>query len=61
MAEARYTIEKSPLGWSVIDSTTGVPMKVAGKFMEGLALEDADDLADALTALEVQKGRSMEH
>ncbi len=59
--EARYRIEKTRLGWSVIDAQTRMPAKVQGVPQEGLSLEDADDLADLLSHLEAQKDRSTSH
>lgn len=59
--EARYRIEKTSLGWSVIDTRTEMPATVQGVPQEGLSLEDADDLADLLSHIEAQKDGSTTH
>jgi hypothetical protein len=50
---ARYDItnEMSTTGWSVYDTWTNMPAEVNGHAQIGLALEDADDLADLLNRL----------
>jgi hypothetical protein len=51
-----YDIEQGLSGlWNVIDVTTGEVVKLNGSFMEGLELDDADDLADILNHIEAER------
>lgn len=46
-----YDAIKTDIGWVVIDTKTGQVAKFKDRFMEGMTLEDADDMADLLNHL----------
>jgi hypothetical protein len=50
-ATARYDIRPHGDRWMVFDTITGSPATVNGVWQVDLCLEDADDLADALSYL----------
>jgi hypothetical protein len=58
---ARYDIVPDATGWTVRDNVTGLPAVLYGVAQTGLTLEAADDLADALTYIDRQSGRSTHH
>jgi len=49
MADRFRVVEHYKGGWNVIDDLTGGPVEIDGKLLYRLPLEDAEDLADALT------------
>jgi hypothetical protein len=55
MATARYDIRPHGNRWMVFDTMTGSPATVNGVWQVDLCLEDADDLADALSYLHAKK------
>lgn len=57
----RYEIRKGEGGWTVIDGETGGPVEIDGFVQIGLPLEDADDLADALNALDREQRGAAAH
>ncbi len=57
----RYDIRSAPEGWTVYDSTTGFPAAVNDVPQVGLALDDADDLADLLNRLHTERLASAPH
>ena len=52
---ARYDINNAVNGCYVYDVETGEPAKVNDRPQIGMSLEDADDLADLLNHLHVEK------
>ena len=60
MAE-RYDMRSDPNGWTVYDTTTGLPAEVNGTAQIGLFLEDADDLADLLNRLHAEQLTAAAH
>ena len=52
---ARYDIRPDDNGWTVYDTATGLPAEVNGVIQSGLFVEDADDLADLLNRLHVER------
>jgi hypothetical protein len=49
MADRYRLAEHADGGWSVVDELTGGPVVINGVMLYRLELEDAEDLADALT------------
>jgi len=58
---ARYDIKSDSNGWTVYDTTTGLPAAVNGVTQIGLSLEDADDLADLLNRLHDEQSTAKSH
>ena len=58
---ARYDIHHDPDGWTVYDTTTGLPAAVNGVNQTGLSVEDADDLADLLNRLPAEQSAVVAH
>ena len=58
---ARYDIKPEDGGWTVYDTTTGLPTAVNDVVQVGLSLEDADDLADLLNHLQLEQARAGTH
>lgn len=46
---ARYQVRKDPLGWTVFDVWTGMPVVVQGTATVALGAEEADHLAALMT------------
>jgi hypothetical protein len=57
----RYEIKPEGSGWTLYDTTTGLPAAVNGTVLRGLCLEDADDLVDLLNRLHIQQLTSTSH
>ena len=58
---ARYDIQTGRNGWTVYDTTTGLPAEVNGMLQIGLSMEDADDLADLLNRLHAEQSMVASH
>jgi hypothetical protein len=58
---ARYNIKSEDDGWTVYDTTTGLPAEVNDVVQVGLSLEDADDLADLLNRLHAEQSARGAH
>jgi hypothetical protein len=58
---ARYDIKPEDDGWSVYDTTTGLPAEVNDVVQVGLSLEDADDLVDLLNRLHAEQSAKGSH
>lgn len=58
---ARYDIRPAPEGWTVYDTTTGLPAAVNDVPQVRLCLEDADDLADLLNRLHTEGLATVSH
>jgi hypothetical protein len=58
---ARCDIKSEDDGWSVYDTSTGLPAKVNDMVQVGLSLEDADDLADLLNRLHAEQSAKGSH
>jgi hypothetical protein len=52
---APYEIKAEDGGWTIYDTTTGLPAEVNDVVQVGLSLEDADDLADLLNRLHAEQ------
>jgi hypothetical protein len=51
---ARYDIKQDRRGWTVYDIFTGQPARVRDVPQTGLDIQDADDLADVLSLMELK-------
>jgi hypothetical protein len=58
---ARYDIQTDRNGWTVYDTTTGLPTDVNGMLQIGLSMEDADDLADLLNLIHAEQSVRASH
>jgi len=58
---ARYDIQTGCNGWTVYDTTTGLPAEVNGMLQIGLSMEDADDLADLLNRIHAEQSVAASH
>ena len=56
---ARYDLREDDHGWTVFDMWTGVPVVYRGMPQIGLDIQDADELAEALTWLADRGDRSV--
>ena len=57
----RYDIKPDPNGWTVYDTTTGMPAEAYGCIQVGLSTDDADDLADLLNWLDIEQSAAVSH
>jgi hypothetical protein len=58
---ARYDIQIDLDGWTVYDTTTGLPAEVNGMLQIGLSMEGADDLADLLNRFHAEQSVVASH
>jgi hypothetical protein len=58
---ARYDIQTDRNGWTVYDTTTGLPAEVNGILQIDLSVEEAADLADFLNRLQAERSVVASH
>ena len=58
---ARYDIKTDRNGWTVYDTSTGLPAELNGFVQFGLSIEDADDLDDLLNHVHAQQSAATSH
>lgn len=51
----KFDLEEKYGMWMVVDASTREVVKLNDRFLEGLSLEDADDLVDLLNATEANR------
>lgn len=55
-APSRYALVSAPVGWAVIDSTTGGPVVLRGRLIDGLSFSAAEEIYRTLLRLERRQG-----
>lgn len=51
----KFDLEEKYGMWMVVDASTREVAKLNGTFLEGLSLDDADDLVDLLNGIEAKR------
>lgn len=54
----RYDMRPDPVGWTIIDVTTGRPVLLHDTVLVGIDLEEADRLVDLLNAHDLHRQRA---